>query len=94
MPSSGDERVNEQLALTVMHTMWLREHNKIASVFQALNPHWDDETIYQETRHLLIAEVQHITINEWLPMIIGPDAVKKYGLVPSHVSLHAARSVT
>ncbi|XP_029825963.1 chorion peroxidase [Ixodes scapularis] len=80
---AGDERVNEQLALTVMHTLWMREHNKIAGHFQEMNPHWDDETLYQEARHLLVAEVQHIVINEWLPMIIGPDTVKKYGLVPS-----------
>ncbi|CAN7998946.1 unnamed protein product, partial [Ixodes hexagonus] len=81
--SSGDERVNEQLALTVMHTLWMREHNKIAGHFAEMNPHWDDETLYQEARHLLVAEVQHIVINEWLPMIIGPDTVKKYGLVPA-----------
>lgn len=79
---AGDERVNEQLALTVMHTLWLREHNKIAHSLHEVNPHWDDETLFQEARHILIAEVQHVTFNEWLPMVIGPDAVKKYGLSP------------
>ncbi|KAH7955143.1 hypothetical protein HPB49_024771 [Dermacentor silvarum] len=78
----SDERVNEQLSLTVMHTLWLREHNKIAKGLQTVNPHWDDETLFQETRHILISEVQHLTLTEWLPSVLGPDAVKKYGLTP------------
>lgn len=85
---SGDERVNEQLMLTVMHTMWMREHNRIADLLAHINPHWDDETIYQEARHIVAAEIQHITYNEFLPMVVGRQTVAKYGLEPlKHVSI-------
>ena len=42
-----------------MHTVFLREHNRIASVLTQLNPHWDDEHTYQVLRLLLISCVFH-----------------------------------
>ncbi|KAJ9586071.1 hypothetical protein L9F63_020268, partial [Diploptera punctata] len=76
---AGDIRSNEQLGLLAMHTIWFREHNRIATELRHLNPHWDGDTLYYEARKILGAQVQHITYTHWLPLILGPDGIKMLG---------------
>ncbi|XP_058033763.1 peroxidasin homolog isoform X3 [Ahaetulla prasina] len=76
---AGDHRANEQLGLTSMHTLWFREHNRIATELLKLNPHWDGDTIYHETRKIVGAEMQHITYSHWLPKILGVVGLKMLG---------------
>ena len=65
------------VALMAMHTIWVREHNRIALALHVLNPEWDDERLYQEARKIVIAQLQHITYNEWLPALFNVDVVSQ-----------------
>ncbi|XP_053983818.1 peroxidasin-like isoform X1 [Hylaeus anthracinus] len=81
---SGDSRVNENPGLTLMHVLFLREHNRVAAELGQLNPHWDDERLYQEARRIVIAEMEHITYNEFLPVVLGETSLDKYQLRLAH----------
>ena len=71
----GDTRALENPALGAMHTIFVREHNRIAQLIKTKFPAWTDETVYQQTRRILIAEYQNIVFGEMLPLILGTDAV-------------------
>ncbi|CAG0879551.1 unnamed protein product [Cyprideis torosa] len=76
---SGDLRVNEMLSLASVHTLLVREHNRVATELLRLNPSWDDEKTYQEARKIVSAQIQHITYNELLPIILGKN-LSKYNI--------------
>ena len=63
--------MNEDLGLSAIHTILLREHNRVARILTHLNPHWNDETVFQESRRVLGATLQHITYAEFLPVVLG-----------------------
>ncbi|OWF44553.1 Peroxidase-like protein [Mizuhopecten yessoensis] len=80
---TGDGRRHEVPTLTTLHVIFAREHNKLARGLQFVNPHWDDERLFQEARRILGAELQHIAFFEYLPFVLGNDVMRKFGLTPA-----------
>ncbi|XP_055315835.1 uncharacterized protein LOC129575793 isoform X4 [Sitodiplosis mosellana] len=77
---AGDLRSGEQPGLLAMHHTWVLEHNRIANNLADMNLHWSDEKIYQETRRIIGAMVQHITYREFLPLVLGREVCKLFDL--------------
>jgi hypothetical protein len=71
---AGDMRVNEQIGLTSIQTLFMREHNRLADQIAAQNPTWNDEQIYQRARKFVGAEIESITYREFLPALLGGAA--------------------
>jgi len=76
--AAGDSRANENVGLTSLQTQFVREHNLQADKIAAANPGMTDEQVYQKARSIVIAEMQAITYNEWLPSLLGKGAIGKY----------------
>lgn len=77
---AGDGRASEQPGLTAIHTIFMREHNRLVDGLRNVNPHWDNEKAFQEARRIISAQNQHITYNEFLPRLLSWNAVNLYGL--------------
>ncbi|CAH1796651.1 unnamed protein product [Owenia fusiformis] len=77
---AGDGRVNEQVTLASFHTIFAREHNRIANTLSSMNTDWDDERLYQEARKIVNGMWQHIIYKEYIPLILGPTEIVKYGV--------------
>lgn len=84
--AAGDSRANENIFLTSMHTLFAREHNRVCRLLAS----WvakkryrraifrSDEWLYQTAKLIVSAEIQSITYNEFLPRLLGENAIPRY----------------
>ena len=75
---AGDVRANENVGLLSMHTLFVREHNRIADVLRSRYGWWSGERLYQEARRYVGALMQVITYEEYLPALLGENALEPY----------------
>jgi hypothetical protein len=76
--AAGDKRANETTELTSLHTLFMRNHNRLADILGAAHPDWTDDQIYQEARAINIAQYQEIVYTGYLPALLGPNALPAY----------------
>ena len=76
--AAGDVRANENSVLVSIHTLFVREHNRLAQELAIAHGNWTDEQLYQRARQINIAQYQAIVYNEYLPTILGNDALNEY----------------
>ena len=98
---AGDVRVNIQPGLLAMHTLFVREHNRVAEMLRAhklfaagllgtgqpdpaklaaamQGAAFSDDAIFAGARRVVIAELQAVVYNDYLPLLVGPDALPPY----------------
>ena len=75
---AGDVRANEQVALTAVHTLFVREHNRLADKIAERDPRLSGDQIYERARQIVGAQMQVITYEEFLPTLLGAGALTPY----------------
>jgi len=75
---AGDVRANENDGLASQHTLWVRNHNRLANALAAAHPDWDGNRIFQRARQINIAQYQNIVLYEWLPALLGSQFLTPY----------------
>ncbi len=66
---AGDIRANENVLLLSMHTLFVREHNRLCDELRLAHPNWTGDQIYERARKFVGAFLQNITFYEWLPAV-------------------------
>ena len=77
---AGDIRATEQPGLAAIHSLFVLEHNRLATQISTANPSLLDEELYQRARRLVIGQIQNIVYKEFLPIVLGPTKMEEYGL--------------
>lgn len=83
---AGDVRANENVALTSLHTLFVREHNRLVDELKAEHPEYTAEQLYQEAKMIVEAIIQSITYNEFLPLLLGSGALSAYAGYDSDIN--------
>ncbi|CAC5390409.1 PXDN [Mytilus coruscus] len=80
IPNNGDRRNHEVPNLGLNHWLFVREHNQLSTKLHQLNPCWSNEKVFQEPRRIIIAQVQHIMYNHFLPLVVDYDTMRQFNL--------------
>ncbi|WP_413744073.1 cadherin-like domain-containing protein [Synechococcus sp. MIT S9451] len=75
---AGDHRAAENPLLSSLQALWVREHNRICDELSHKAHGLSDEKIYQKARTKVMGLLQHITYDEFLPALLGEDALTDY----------------
>ena len=70
---------NWWLGLSLLHTLFAREHNAICDRLKQRYPHWDDNRLFNVARLINAAVIAKIHSVEWTPAIL-PNKVLSTGL--------------
>lgn len=62
----GGDRANVSPMISMINTLFLREHNRLAGELEFENKDWDDERVFEVTRNCIIAIYVKIVVEEYL----------------------------
>ena len=63
------------LGLSILHTLFAREHNVLCDELRIHYRHWSDERVYQTARLIVSALIAKIHTIEWTPAILGTEVI-------------------
>lgn len=82
--AAGDSRAMENGFLLSTHTIFALEHNRVCDLIkrhlitQRRRRFIRDQWLYQTAKLIVMAQLQGITMNEFVPAMLGKEAVEPY----------------
>ncbi|KAF1752111.1 hypothetical protein GCK72_018665 [Caenorhabditis remanei] len=90
----GDFRNSLHPALIPVHTVFIKEHNRLANQVKSARPRMSDEQIFQLVRKIMIGMWQHIVYNEYIPKYLPQRTIRNFGLRPLRNGVHRGYSAS
>jgi len=75
---TGDVRAAENVALSSLHTLFTREHNRQVDLLRIEDPTYNDDELFLLARVHVEAIMQAVTFNEFLPKLLGEGAIPAF----------------
>lgn len=69
-------RENWWFGLSIMHTLFAREHNAVCDALRSEYPRMDEDGVYHTARLIVSALIAKIHTVEWTPAILATDLIK------------------
>lgn len=69
--AAGDHHGNQIISLTALHTVFTRQHNRVAAELARLHPGCEADVIFHKSKLVVQAIYQHVVYHEWLPLLVG-----------------------
>ncbi|EGT42705.1 hypothetical protein CAEBREN_20521 [Caenorhabditis brenneri] len=90
----GDFRNSLHPALIPVHTIFIKEHNRLADKVRTARPRMSDEQLFQLVRKIMIGMWQHIVFNEYIPKYLPQRTIRNFGLRPMRNGVHRGYSTS
>lgn len=88
----GDFRNSLHPALIPVHTIFIKEHNRLADRVKTARSQMSDQEIYQLVRKVMIGMWQHVVYNEYIPKYLPRRTIRNFGLRPLTNGVHRGYS--
>ena len=62
----GGDRVNSVPQTSMMNTLWLREHNRLAGLISAEHSDWDDDRVFETARNTVIVIFIKMVVEDYI----------------------------
>uniref|UniRef100_A0A6P4ECN0 Peroxidase n=1 Tax=Drosophila rhopaloa TaxID=1041015 RepID=A0A6P4ECN0_DRORH len=69
--AAGDSRVNSNPFSILIYTIFMRNHNRLATELHLRNRRWSDERLFQAAKAINVDIYRRVVIDEWLPAVLG-----------------------
>jgi prostaglandin-endoperoxide synthase 2 len=62
----GGDRANTTPVTAALNTLFLREHNRVAGIIEAVKPAWDDDRVFETARNIMIVLLIKLVVEEYI----------------------------